>query len=393
MTGTGDFTTPAFVPGVGFHPDMYGYKGVWPTGRWGIAQRQYSAAYHLASGRALEKKDKREDMAIYPLQINLWDFIAEVHATMIVGEGANSPPQTNYIGEGVWEKSRAKRYSQMIKDTWSASDDSMFWTIFYNTQVFGGYGVIVRLTPERHHPLRYEAISPFSFYPIMDSNYNIIEFFIHRRITHSEARWNYGVTIKPDEEVYYTEHWNPEKYDVRINGQRAHYKNGDPMVGSNPFGVAPAVYIPHIRKTSEWGDSQILGVKQMVLDFNARIADVSDAVRDGMLARYWGYNLETPRRIYVGRTPIYSFGNSSDSRTQPQINAITGSHAIKEGADYANMLWDLILRVPENKCGAICFRRTAPSLLMRWCSARRQVLSLPAAPYSNLGMRQMLTRS
>lgn len=336
-----DFVSP--MAGMGFHPDNHGFTGTWPLSRWGAAQQQYAAAYHLVSGNALKATDKRTKLPLYPLGINLWDFIAEIHATMVVGEGADCPPQTNFVGDTIRAKKRAARYARMIDRTWGTSDPALFWTIFYNTQVYGGYGMMVRMQRVGNHPLKYEAISPFNFYPVLDSNYNIVEFFIHRRITHSEAKWHYGVAIEPDEEVWYVEYWNPERYDVKINNYRAKYRDGTPMVGDNPFKVAPAVYVPHQRKTSEWGASQILGIKQMVLEFNARLADVSDGVRDSMDTPYWAYNVQRPKQVHIGRVPVWVMGEGYDARTKPEVNVLSTSRNIRDGSDFVNMLWDMIL--------------------------------------------------
>jgi len=333
-----------------FNPNDFGFAGPWPTERWGVAQLQYAKAQMLISGMALKAKDPRTRDPLYPLEIDLYDFVCETHATMVVGDGGNMPPITLFTGATKRAQKRAIKFTEYIAEAWRNSDPSLMWTLFYNTNVYGGYGLMARIQKGRGGiPIMYEPIPPMEFYPILDSRNNVIEFFIHRRITHSEARWIYGVTI-PDHEVpYYTEYWNPRRYEVRINNRTAYYSDGNKMKGENIFGVAPAVYIPHLRKSSEWGQSQLLGIDALIKEFNARVADVSDSVRDGATFEAWGYNVAAPEQIYFGRRKVYALGENLDSRRAPHIETMSSGSTIKDGAAFADWMWDMILylsRIP-----------------------------------------------
>ena len=341
----GIFSDSSDMPWFAFEPETFGFPGAYPVERWSAAQLQYARAEMLVSGTALDKRDERQDLPLYPEKVNLWDFVCEVHATMLCGESGKTPQTLFTTSSGQRARTRAAKYTALLDSIVNKSDPALFWTIFYNANAYGGYGMIVRYNPGGEFPIIYEGVHPMSLYPVFDSQYRVIECFIHRIITHSEARWVYGIEIPDNEIPHYVEYWNPDEYQVKISQRVAKYKDGTQMQGDNPFKVAPVVYIPHLRKRSEWGVSQILGVGPLGLDFNARLADVSDAVRDMAQAQYWGFNVNQPREMRLGRTVIWNVGDGYDPRAVPTITALQAPANVKDGKTAAEWLWNLVLHL------------------------------------------------
>lgn len=331
---------------VAFNPATYGFTGMYPEDMWREMYAQYNAAHNLSSGAVFANENRATGKLKYPLAVNLFDFVAEVHATMVCGEqNVPMPPRTILSGgKGSRSVRRAQEASDIIAEAWNASNPAMLWTLFYNTQVYGGAPIIARYSRDGKFPLRCEIINPTQFYPVFDSFGNIIEFFICRRITHSEAKYRYGVTLSSLETPYYIEHWNPEWWVVKINNVVATRDSGTVMGGNNPLGgLVPAVYIPHIPKNHIYGDSQILPIADQVLDFNSRLADVSDGVSAGMRMRYWGRNMGTYRNIDINGVSVVDLGTSYSEHTSPEVFAFNTPTTIKEGMEFVDYLWDMIL--------------------------------------------------
>lgn len=331
-----------------FNPELYGFKGVYPMEEWAQMQGQYQAAWSLVSGEELKASESSTGAELYPLRVNLWDFVATIHATMMVGIEGKLPPRTIFSGEGAHGKSRSERYTRAIKKVWASSNGSLFWTAFFNSQVYGGYPLVARQARYGTCPLIIEGVAPQHFFPLFDTNGDVVEFFIYRRIPNRIARFRYGVDVDSNDRAFYIEYWGPDRYRVQINEKLARYtygqRQGEYMEGENFYGMAPAVYVPHLRKTRMFGDSQIIPLRRPVLEFNARLADVSTAVRDAMRMRYWSRNVSGNVSVLkLGPIDVYNVGRSFESRAQPEIFALETPGAIKEASAFVDFMWDLIL--------------------------------------------------
>ena len=392
----------ATIPKV-FNPEMYGFQGTWPIGEWNERSAQHYDYYQMASGRILDATDKMSKNRIYPVKTNVWDFISSVHAFMSMGEDKDQAPRLSFIGDGSWDKTRAQRYNQFVSKAWYASGIDLF-SLFWNINVYGAHAIVVRYDLNRRFPIFFEPIPATDFFPVLDSAGRVLEYFIHREISHSEAKWRYGVTIDASAVPYYVEHWDPMSYEVRINGGPAYSSNGERKVisGRNIFGIAPAVYVPHMRKQDKYGDSQLKDTKEQGLEFNARIADVSDGVRGQMTTAYVGHNIKTPRAIKVGNQVIYNIGDAMDLRDNPEITPLTNSVSIKDSSDFVESLWSMLttfayippiaLGVDEGSQRSSLTLRTRFWLLNSHCGVERHNMSeqiIRLGHMTIIGLRQM----
>jgi hypothetical protein len=324
-----------------FNPELYGFRGTWPVAEWNERTNSYFDYYMMATGKILSARDPVSQNYLYPLRINVWDFISSVHAYMSMGEDKDQPPRLSFLGEGAWDKSRALRYNRFVSRAYYVSGIDLF-SLFWNINVYGAYALVVRYDLNRSFPIYFEPIPATDFFPVLDAGGRVIEYFIFREISHSEAKWRYGVSVDPVTKPYYIEHWNPERYEVRINGRMA-YSNPDKVIaGRNIFGIAPAVYVPHMRKQNRYGDSQLHNTKEQGLEFNARVADVSDGVREQMKTSYVGHNIKTPKRVKVGDQVIWNLGDAIDVRDNPEVTPLTNSAAVKDASGFVDSLWDML---------------------------------------------------
>lgn len=301
----------------------------------------------MVTAKILDAMDPMTKQPIYPIKANIWDFIASIHAMMSVGEDKEQDPQIVFVGNSSHETSRAERYNPLVNKALTRSRID-FHSLFWNVNVYGAYALVIRYDRSRRFPIYYEPIPSTDFFPVLDSAGRVIEFFVFREISHSEAKWLYGVSIPESRTPYYIEYWNPEQYEVRVNSRIAYAstsKGKKVIAGRNIFGVAPAVYIPHVRKQNKYGDSQLLDTKQPGLEFNARFADVSDGVRDQMSTQYVGANIKSPRKINVGGQVIWNIGETLDKRGDPQIEALTNSSGINDANNFVDSLWDLFTTI------------------------------------------------
>ena len=161
------------------------------------------------------------------------------------------------------------------------------------SQILGGCVFKASYVPERKYirqKVRVETIHPSNFVaiPMAGDQYRLEEAWIVKAMSPHEAYRLYGMEFNPNELVYYVEYYNPEYYEVTINGRVVPTNQTDPVTGKtimyqgeNIFGEVPIVYIPHIRSDGFWGDSLISeNVKGIVEEINKRVADYGDAVSD-----------------------------------------------------------------------------------------------------------------
>ena len=333
-----------------FNPQMYGFD----TAAYQISEWAERAALHdvynrMITGELLDEKDKRDNSPLYPLKINVWDFICTLHAYMSTGAEDNARPAIVFHSEeSDRARKRADRYTDWVNDALSESAIDWF-SLFYNMNVYGAAPLVMRYDQsKRYNPIWFEMVSTPNFYPILDSAGRVIAFFIARQISHAEAKLRYGVTVDSVTLPTYIEYWDPPRFEVRINDTPAYYPDGSTTIrGKNPFGFAPAVYIPHLRKRSLYGDSQLWRTEELVKEFNARVADISYNIYDDANVGFWGYNIESTKIKKIGGKRVIDLGRYLDGKLIPNISALGMQHAIKEGSDFVDQLWNLILHISD----------------------------------------------
>ncbi len=333
-----------------FNPEIYGFDTIpYPVAEWGQRGELHDLYNKMITGELLDERDKRDNSPLYPLKINVWDFICTLHAYMSTGVEDNAKPSITFqSGQSAHKKSRAPRYTEWV--TLALNNSAIDWfSLFYGMNVYGAIALVMRYDQNsKTAPVWFEMVGAPNFYPVLDSAGRVIAFFIARQISNAEAKFRYGVTVDSSKIPTYIEYWDPTRYEVRINDMPAYYQDGQTLIkGSNPFGFAPAVYIPHLRKRSLYGDSQLWRTDEIVKEFNARIADVSDSVSDDSDTSFWGYNIDDARVKKIAGKNVVSLGRYLDGKLSPTIEQFSSSHAIRDGSAFVDNLWNLVLQMND----------------------------------------------
>lgn len=274
-----------------------------PDFPWEEYQEQltkYGEQYRWFTGDALNDQPQTragQQADLYPVRINPIPSTVLKHASALIGEIEDDgrPPVTTRLlypsvedEENEGENTRLKKVAQVGEDAlnlvwWENKARSLFIENAIRSQIFGGCFFKASLVPwekNRQIPICIEAPSPESViaFPKAGSNYELAEAWIVRKITAREAqRWGYK--NREEEDIWYTEQWLPDTYEIKINGEPASI-NGLKLGGTNPFGIVPIVYIPHLRINEFLGENAYDALKAYVTELNLRFGDYGDAVND-----------------------------------------------------------------------------------------------------------------
>lgn len=260
----------------------------------------YNDAESWYTGTALEdvaglKKSSSVDLV--PLRINPIRRACQKHAYMLFGETDGMPLQvlTKPTPRDDAEKAACELSEKVLLDVWGENDGrALLMENAILSQIYGGCIFKASYVPWEayeyggalEYPVRIEVVNPKDavLIPSAGNLYSIAEAWIVKQIRAIEAR-EYGYPAN-DDDIYYwwIEHWQKGQYTIQINEKTAvKVVNGGsniPLGGTNPFGVVPVVYIPHVRDGRFYGGNAIDDLRGLTIEQNLRIADYGDAVND-----------------------------------------------------------------------------------------------------------------
>ena len=250
----------------------------------------------VGEGKAAEK---------YPLHINPVRTFAQKHAYLLFGEvpeGSHSLVNTrilpkskedaaHVVSQEAEEALNRVYYENRIRSI--MSENALL------SQFLGGCVFKVGWTPQtvlRPSGVHIERIVPDFFWGLPDGSdmWSMREAWVIQPITIEEAKNVYNVNTASfgslpggvagsSMQTLMVEHWTRDGYRVTIEGKTAKVKVGDAMFdleGPNPYDQVPFVYIPHERAGGMHGLSIVDTLKQTAKEYNARMADAGDAVRE-----------------------------------------------------------------------------------------------------------------
>lgn len=304
---------------------------------WNARQRLYADYWKYWSGSVFDEVDESAVITtgskpkLYPLELNLTEMACMLHASGLVGDTSNRDTPVE-----VSAKPRADRGGQEIAD-----DVSTILSDFYElsglesiideqalqTMIFGGSVWAIRFDPETEMKVRIEKIWPEFFFPIchpgnMD---RLLEVFIAREVDRVQAEAAYKVKVGPEggHRVRVIEHWTEKDYEVKVGDQIAKYSDGQPMAGKNPFGVVPFQYLPRYRVGGYYGESLVKNLMGLQDEINSRMADLGDAISEGVHRTKWVVN--RPKGARGLRMDPYGFldlGMQIGTKDPPKIGAL-----------------------------------------------------------------------
>ncbi len=354
-----------------------------PYSDWTNQQTRYADYENWYSGKALNEQiqDKQGNLIDkFPLKLNPIKNTCEKHASVLLGTTLESIRDEgvpiSFISEGEDEEAGKAVNQALINAFRGGGGGSLFVSNGIVSQYLGGCVFGVAWKPgDEEHPVQTFAPLPTEFlgYPKGNNFWQLREAWFVREISWVDAlAYGYPVpemvrqAMMPTDvknsgfNYYYIEHWTDDEYSIQVNDMViSNEVEGDkiPRSGTNPFGVVPFVYIPHIRTKTFLGDSIITdAVKGIVKEMNARNADIGDAVKDdshSIIAVRGVRGAIKPAKLPDGRTAVDlgSAAGMGTGETDPDMFAVRTQSAAAPQMDFVSRL-DTLYRV-ETKHPAV----------------------------------------
>lgn len=287
------------------------YPTDFPKKQWDDAQKTYNHFWKWQTGEVLAEMSKAKaegasELPMYPLAMNFIRNLSYKMALLLVGESPDTSAQLirtvvrpKVMGDDATdeEKAIADDMQFAIEEAWTNSyGRSITLDNAILSQFLGGCVFQVTWDPTLEDslvPIKIKNILPDFFLPIWanDDYWNLEEAYIVYKISEQEAKKRYKQDAK---DPVYIERWT--KTDVKVY-------IGEKLVDTreNPFGFVPFVYIPRVRVGNFHGVSLITDIEQVVLEYNSKVADMGDAVKEATHRVELGLNIN-------GDIPLVSYG-------------------------------------------------------------------------------------
>ncbi|PJF45101.1 MAG: hypothetical protein CUN55_00495 [Phototrophicales bacterium] len=346
-----------------------------PIEQWQEQQQRYDEYWKWFTGEAISgiKTSTRDGRVIFefPLRINVVKNFARKHASFLFGEVPDTAssmvlpvvkPKQSLDGSKIDEeaKDRAKIIESVLNEVWEQSyGRSIQLEQGVLSQVLGGCVFKVRYVPQRidlRIPIIVEPVLPDFFLPVWKNNdyFDLLEAFVIYRIPARTAEIEYGIEVEDHVQagsVQYMEHWTKKHYSIWVAGQPLTTQIGNKTVVfdnlPNPFNFVPFTYIPHAREGSFYGTSIVPDIQGLVLEYNARMADEGDAIRENVHRRRYVRNVGSSVSVKTldENTRAINLGSDIPTSKNPPDAFVEKGPDIPHGvSDYTKRLWNQILR-------------------------------------------------
>lgn len=312
----------------------------------------------------------------YPLKINPVRNFARKHTALLFGEVPDTPrplvqhvvsPKRLLHTSSIPDKDRdtAKFLERYLNEVWQGSyGRSIQYQNGILSQFLGGSVFQTQYVPWRKDllvPLIHKPVFPDFFMPIWgDDWWNLLEAYVVYRVPSQAVQLQYGIDVGDTPFVIYAEHWNKKEYSVWVNGKplTANYSGYKVTYDKleNPFGLVPFTYIPRWREGNFYGSSFVEDIDGLVLEYNARFADLGDGIRKNINRIYVGRNIQSqPRQKTFGDSQAYTdLGQAiPGSNHEPEMEAIDAPEWSESFTEVNRDLWKQLGR--EVGLGPIAF--------------------------------------
>lgn len=314
----------------------------YPNWLWTSQTSKYSEYWDYYTGKVLEEDcpsgttESGQPLKKYPLKINMAKLAVQKHSFALLGEYDEASVVDFHAKPKEKEDATAQAVDDFLTAVWAENGAmGLLPEQARIAHICGGAVFKIAYDPQKRNKVRLEVIQPDYFFPVWDSTdyHRLLEVEIAYTITTREAILKYG--FRPEatsgEEVLYKERWTEKEYEVTIGGQPVtNPATGDPYQGKNPFidpatqrGILPFEYFAVDRTGSFYGTSIIEGVMGLQDEYNARMADVGDAVNEGVHPYRYGRNLPKGiKEIKLSRAAIKNLGMNAPNQPPPEIDYV-----------------------------------------------------------------------
>lgn len=352
---------------------------------WNMQQARYFDYWRWFGGDMLRetRTGSTKDVMLlkYPLEINPIRDFSRKHAAILLGEesfDSSEPlirtrvtprpdllsPDLDMDGKDSTVEQADRRLAQIAQDTinmvWSDSKGrSLQQENATISQFIGGSVFQIDWNPalkDRPIPIEIKNVMPDFFLPVYKSQnyYELLEAFVVYRISSQVAHELYGYDVSNSGSgwVTYCEHWTCYNYSVLIDGKSITGKPNEDGTFSepkNPFGFVPFVYIPHLREGNFFGSSMVEDLRGLTREFNARMADTGDAVRNSVHRRRYATDLRAnpvAKQLDVNSNTWATYLGPTDANTKATPNVWVEDPPVLPDsmANWGDKLWTQLLR-------------------------------------------------
>lgn len=323
-----------------------------PVDSWNVQSDNYRVLNEWYGGTILQEyiTDKKTNTSVekYPIKLNPIRNTCEKHAATLVGVTLDSIQQGAMPIKFLVDPTKApadqvKRIEEALKNVFEESaGGATFAQDAIHSQYLGGCVWVASWLPESDKLLVWSPLpSEFIGIPEGPDYFTLREAWIVKELTEDEVKAYAAYKISGNEKKFwYIEHWTRTEHNVWINEQSLIDNQ------SNPFGVVPVVYIPHIRVNKFLGQSIITEmVKGLVRELNLREADMGDAVSEDSHSYIWVRNVRgTLHTIQLGDgRPIVQLGATSGltaNENNPDMQAVQNKSASEPMLNFNKSLYD-----------------------------------------------------
>lgn len=357
-----------------------------PINIWAAQTARYMEYWRWFNGDILNEERARtkegKKILKYPLGINPVRNFARKHAALLLGEETFDTPQplvkslctprnplNGSLGFDDDERKLALLSQNIINAVWADSNGRALQTENATlSQFLGGSVFQVTWQPQRKKdvqiPIIVQNVMPDFFLPIWQSNdpWSLLEAFVVYRIPNYVAKELYGEPNSTAGWSTYCEHWTRNNYSIYLNGTPVTSNFYGPtetyLNKQNPFGFVPFVYIPHLREGNFYGSSMVEDLRGLTREFNARSADVADAIRDSVHRKRYVRDLNGDPKPKLldekGEVRAINLGSTNPAtKAVPDVFTEDPPQLPESVAGFTNTLWGQLLR--EGQIGDIAF--------------------------------------
>lgn len=365
-----------------------------PMVTWSRQSSRYSQYWDWYSGKILDQRKivDGQEYVRFPLRINFLRQLARKHAAALFGEIDDAPgpmvrplftPKKPFSSTDTSDEDRKliNVCQKIVSEIWDNSNSrSIMYEQCVLSQFLGGAVFQVVYEPWRTDlliPIRVRAWPADMFLPIwrFQEYWDLEEAYFVTRIDPAAALAHYG--ISPESRAggtpysIYVEHWTRETVSVYVNGSPVTIDGKLYQGVRHPYGFVPVVYIPHLREGGFYGESHVGEIGQLMLEYNEKLADTSDAVAQQVDRQWFARNVSskvTP--LNIGGITAQNLGNENPSmKNPPEVWAAAVPNLNEAMVRYPMNLYDELLR--ESDLSRVIFgedegsQRSAATLAVR----------------------------
>lgn len=305
----------------------------------------------------VEDKKNGKKYERYPLKLNPIKGTCEKHVATLFGLNLDSinpgglPVKMKVDPKSKLSDKEKETIEDALETVWeeSAGGPLMISNALIS-QYLGGCCFTASWLPEDNR-IRINNPNPKEFIGIPDGNdyWHLREAWVVKELNRIDLiQYGFDPDLK-DKRWHYIEHWEKDKYSVSINNQPLQV-SGELAKGPNPFKTICAVYIPHIRTWSFYGNPIVTdAVKGLVRELNLRWADIGDAVSEDSHGYPWVRNIRGNVRalhLFDGRN-VYDLGSNpgmTGNEANPEMGVAKAQSASEPMIKLGDKLYDMYRR-------------------------------------------------